>query len=194
LIANRHQDIETQQLAQKITQSCQVSAEMISAWLDKAWQENQLLSPATEEHTLLMLLQQTSDAVSASYPAFRVHIEPSSVLPIVCIEPKLLRLVFTNLLENAAKYAPSEKGVRIQFRHQTGRLVIRFRDYGQGMNIDDQLHIFNKHYRVSNHQSSGYGMGLYLVKELLAQCNAHIKVQSRLGYGSAFLVNLPIEW
>jgi signal transduction histidine kinase len=192
MIASLHHDVETQHLAQKISQSCQTSAEMISAWVDRTWQANPLSSPATEQDMLLTLLQQTSEAVTACYPKFSIHIEYAN-LPKVCIEPKLLRLVFTNLLENAAKYAPSDKGLRIQFRHKTDRLVIRFRDYGQGMSIDDQLHIFNKHYRVNPNQSSGYGIGLYLVKELLNQCHGQIRVQSRLGYGSAFLVELPIE-
>ena len=110
------------------------------------------------------------------------------------VDERIVLLAIANVLENAAKYAGSDKSVRVQFRINARTVTVRIRDFGPGIALADQEKIFLKHQHLPDHcdQCEGSGLGLFLVREMLGQCGATIRIQSQLGWGSAFLIELPI--
>ena len=141
---------------------------------------------------LPLLVDQIAQELRACYVGFQVDFAKQSVPP-VQVDARIVLLAVNNVLENAAKYASSERPVRVQFRVNARVVTVRIRDFGPGIALDDQERIFLKHQRLnaSHTLAAGKGLGLYLVREMLESVGARIRVQSQAGWGSAFLIELP---
>lgn len=115
-------------------------------------------------------------------------------LPTVSCLSNWLRQVVINLLHNAIKFTPRGGKVWVRARQQGDYVQIEVRDTGIGIATADIPKIFNRFYRVrhSKDDSSGAGLGLAIVQQLLLRCGGSISVNSRQGEGSAFNVMLPI--
>ncbi|MEE1944565.1 PAS domain S-box protein [Pedobacter sp. KR3-3] len=97
--------------------------------------------------------------------------------------------VMLNLLGNAAKYSGAESLIKVSVETGAGKTKISVSDQGMGIMPADQQKLFERFYRVhALHSSniSGFGIGLYLVSEILKLHNSEIKVQSEPGVGSTF--------
>ena len=101
--------------------------------------------------------------------------------------------VIYNLLDNSLKYSENKPLVKISTRDVIGGLVIRIKDNGIGIAKDNQEKIFEKLFRVPTgniHNVKGFGLGLSYVKSIMELHQGSIKVESKLGYGSTFLISL----
>ena len=108
-------------------------------------------------------------------------------------DPERLREIVTNLFDNAVKY--SEKG-KITLGLTGNESVVQFRisDTGQGIPPEDVPHLFQKFYRVDNSATriiGGTGLGLFICRKIVELYNGRIWVESKLGQGSTFYINLP---
>jgi len=102
--------------------------------------------------------------------------------------------LFNNLLDNANKYSPSNPKIRLAVKEQGSEVQITLQDQGIGMSRDAVKKIFDKFYRVPTgnvHDVKGFGLGLSYVKTMLEAHHGTIQVQSELGKGSTFTINLP---
>jgi signal transduction histidine kinase len=99
--------------------------------------------------------------------------------------------VATNLLTNTMKYAPGASvEVRVEGDEQVARLVVR--DHGPGIAADDQDRIFRPFERAMSYMHvSGFGLGLYIVREIVGAHGGTVRLQSAPGSGSTFTVELP---
>jgi two-component system, OmpR family, sensor histidine kinase CiaH len=98
------------------------------------------------------------------------------------------------LLDNAVKYTPAPGAVEISLEASVASLVIRVSDTGIGIALEDQPKIFERFYRVDKARSrdlGGAGIGLAIAQWIVQQHRGSITVQSALGKGSTFLVELP---
>ncbi len=101
--------------------------------------------------------------------------------------------VIYNLLDNSLKYSENKPLVKISTRDVIGGLVIRIKDNGIGIAKDNQVKIFEKLFRVPTgniHNVKGFGLGLSYVKSIMELHQGSIKVESKLGHGSTFLISL----
>jgi len=104
--------------------------------------------------------------------------------------------VLMNLVSNAIKYSPGGGDVTIACKHEAGKVSISVTDQGIGISQEDQKRLFERFYRVQNENAktvSGFGIGLYLVAEILRYHNSQIQVSSEEGKGSTFYFKLPVE-
>jgi signal transduction histidine kinase len=100
--------------------------------------------------------------------------------------------VLTNLLINAAKYAP-DFPVRIQVSRDGDFAVVRVVDHGPGISKENQLKIFERFERVTDSESvSGLGLGLFISKEIIQMHQGTLSVESELGNGSTFTIKIPV--
>jgi PAS domain S-box-containing protein len=110
-------------------------------------------------------------------------------------DPERLVQVFVNLLGNAAKYTPSGGMIWINATLEGHEAVIRFEDTGVGIPTEMLPRIFDLFTQVESSQllsQGGLGIGLSLVKNLVAQHGGSVQVRSEgLGKGSEFIVRLP---
>ncbi|MEQ7801825.1 PAS domain S-box protein [Pedobacter sp. ASV1-7] len=103
--------------------------------------------------------------------------------------------VLINLLSNAIKYSPQGDYIFIKCEPLNGKVRVSVTDQGVGIKESDQKRIFERFYRVKNQQinaASGFGIGLYLVSEILSQHNSQIQLNSKEGVGSTFFFDLEI--
>ncbi len=106
----------------------------------------------------------------------------------------LLRQVWMNLLANAIKFTPEGGTISVQLEATGDRVVCRVRDNGIGIPAQDQIHIFERFYKVDKAHSralGGNGLGLSLVKKITELHGGTVGVESLPGEGSTFTVSLP---
>lgn len=101
--------------------------------------------------------------------------------------------VFSNLIDNALKYASNSPKIKISTEDVINGIVIKIKDNGIGISKDHQDKIFDKLYRVptgDRHDVKGFGLGLSYVKSIIEKHNGKIKVESQLLSGSTFIIQL----
>lgn len=110
-------------------------------------------------------------------------------------DKSLIDQVFTNLISNSLKYSKENPIIKISFIKKKNLYLLSFRDNGIGMSEKDQEKLFSKFFRAKNSVGiAGTGIGLYLVKQFLDLHNGDIKVKTKLGEGSDFILSLPTEY
>ena len=103
---------------------------------------------------------------------------------------ELMILVWINLISNAIKYSRQGDLLKITLR-QTDNIMIEIRDSGIGMTKEDAGKIFQRFYKADkSRNSTGTGLGLSIVKKIIEIHNGMIYVDSELGKGSKFVVEL----
>ncbi len=109
------------------------------------------------------------------------------------VDPDRMREVITNLFDNACKYTDSGK-VTIGLTGDTDVVQIYIRDTGAGIPAADIPHLFQKFYRVDNSATrtiGGTGLGLFISRKIVELYKGRIWVESQVGKGSTFFINLP---
>jgi signal transduction histidine kinase len=114
-------------------------------------------------------------------------------LPRVLADADRIRQVFLNLLDNAIKYAPGST-ITIRLTPEAERVRVEVSDSGPGIPQGDLSYIFEPFWRGEQvaSGSKGTGLGLTIVRAILDQHQAPIRVQSETGQGSNFIFSLPI--
>jgi signal transduction histidine kinase len=102
-----------------------------------------------------------------------------------------MRLVFSNLFQNAIKYAGVDSDVTVKYTHTNGQFKITISDTGKGLDQREYKAIFNKFYRVGDEntrESKGTGLGLFLVKQILKSHHARIEALRNNPQGTTFKI------
>lgn len=111
---------------------------------------------------------------------------------VVCGDKGHLQQIVNNLLSNAVKFT-KEGSVRMEAEYRNGELRLSVRDTGTGMDGTDAERIFTAFERLENARGvSGFGLGLAICSRLVSQMGGSIRVESRKGKGSDFIVLLPL--
>ncbi|HET7060485.1 MAG TPA: ATP-binding protein [Candidatus Saccharimonadales bacterium] len=106
----------------------------------------------------------------------------------------ILKEVLTNLVSNAVKYTPKNGTVSVMVRLRSDHVLIQVSDTGWGIPKYSQDQIFSKFFRAENivrRETTGTGLGLYLVKGLVDAINGRIWFESQEGKGTDFFLSLP---
>jgi two-component system, OmpR family, phosphate regulon sensor histidine kinase PhoR len=122
------------------------------------------------------------------------HTIPDDLPPIACLMP-WLRQIVVGLIHNGIKFTPTGGQVWVRAKQQGDFLQLEFKDTGIGISVQEIPKIFDRFYRVrqvAGEDSSGAGLGLTIVQQLLLRSGGSISVKSRPGEGSIFSVMLPI--
>ena len=110
-------------------------------------------------------------------------------------DPERLRQVFVNIISNAIKYNPMNGKVNIECENcNTNRLKVTISDTGSGIDVSQLDKIFEPFNRLGHEGSAilGTGIGLSITKQLLESMDGSISVESTIGEGSHFIVELPL--
>lgn len=115
-------------------------------------------------------------------------------LPAVACMNNWMKQIVVNLLHNGIKYTPSGGQVWVRAKQQGEYVQLEIRDTGVGIAPSEVPKIFDRFYRVRQaaDDSSGAGLGLTIVQQLLLHCGGSISVKSKLSEGSTFNVLFPI--
>jgi two-component system phosphate regulon sensor histidine kinase PhoR len=143
--------------------------------------------------------RQIRDVVLSCEPLWmQKEIQLDVSLPAVYIiaDKDLLSQVWMNLLTNAIKFTEREGSIVMSLQTQDRWAVVRITDTGIGIAKEDQPRIFERFYKADkarNRSKSGSGLGLAIVKKIIDIHHGEIHVESRLGVGTTFIVQLPLE-
>ena len=106
-----------------------------------------------------------------------------------------LERMLLNLLANAVRYTDKGGTISLKFDAQAERIKIIIEDTGIGIPRESLAHVFERFYRVDKSRSrdmGGFGLGLSIVKSIVDRHNATIAVESQVGKGSTFIVELQL--
>lgn len=185
-----------------ITQESEHLTHLLHGFLDVSRLEFSHLDLHRSAQDLLGLLQQSvtkyAHAISTHHISLKLEdLQPDELL-VAWFDRSRIEQVLNNLLSNAIKYSPAaseiEVGVR-PHRDPNGsprEALIWVKDQGRGIAQSDLPHIFERFYRANPGETSirGFGIGLYLTKEIVHGHEGHIWVESEPDLGSTFFVSL----
>lgn len=108
-------------------------------------------------------------------------------------DPYRLSLILNNLISNAIKYSDPAKEssyIQITIHHDPDKVSLTFKDNGIGIDNDYIQKVFNMFFRATE-KNEGAGLGLYIVKEAVEKLCGTIHLESQLGNGTVFKIELP---
>lgn len=114
---------------------------------------------------------------------------------IVDADSERIKQVFSNLINNALKFCGEDRTVNVVIKKKGRRILCQVQDHGAGIPPDELSHIWERYYRASSNMvrsTTGSGLGLSIVKEILSLHNANYGVDSTLGEGTTFWFELDI--
>lgn len=192
--AKKEQDVFAMNALTRAEIQAKKMANMLDDFLNEAkYQEGKVLLHE-EQFDIAKLVEQTAaDA--------QLLLNTNSKLEVLC-EPAIvfadqdkIGQVLVNLISNAIKYSPDGGDICIKCQNQGSKVRISITDQGIGISDIDQERLFERFYRVNNKnvpEVKGFGIGLYLVSEILRYHQSGIKVRSEVGKGSTFYFDLDI--
>ncbi|WP_437752523.1 AAA family ATPase [Sorangium sp. So ce1389] len=143
---------------------------------------------------LAALAREVVERMSQQLANARCQVELDVDEPVVgCWDPSRMEQVLINLLSNAMKYGAGGP-IHVVVRRQSDRALLVVRDHGMGIAEADHARIFERFERaVSVRNFGGLGLGLYIVRWIVTLHGGTIRVESALGEGAAFIVELPLR-
>lgn len=147
-----------------------------------------------EELDLSDLVTDTVHQFQNRYPDRKVE---TGITPDVDVmgDPLLLKLLVSNLLENAHKYSEKQTLITCHLSSESNAIKLQVIDEGTGIADEEKKNIFQKFYRIGNEQTrrtQGTGLGLYLCKKIAAYHRADIYVTDNQPHGSNFTVQFHV--
>jgi len=122
----------------------------------------------------------------------RIEVEcPDHLLAV--FDPALLRLALISLVQNAVRYSPPGRPIKLRAFERDAAVVIEVVDEGSGIAPEHHRRIFERFYRVDKARSraeGGAGLGLAIVKTVVERMRGSVEVVSEPGHGSVFRLRL----
>ncbi len=138
------------------------------------------------------VIERTRPLAQSKSIIINLNLEPMFLIE---FDVTLMTEVMLNLIENAIKYTPINGQISIHTTETDTEVLVSVSDNGEGIDPEDQIHIWKKFVRGKNQdlKSKGSGLGLYLVKYFIELHGGTITLKSEIGKGTTFDVSLPIE-
>ena len=103
----------------------------------------------------------------------------------------MMQHLWLNLLNNAIKFTPKGGTINVSLKQDGQKIIASIADTGVGMTEEMAQRIFDKYYQGSTSKSgNGLGLGLSIVHRIIKLCKGSIKVESKLGEGATFIIEL----
>ena len=188
-----------EQMMDSVVQDAIFELDNLSAYLSKMRE----LTRADNEH--IVLSTRTFDLVATVEKLIRLNNAPAdkvvrfetsfSGTPLLVVaDPVHIANCLSNLIENAVKYSGNEVCICIDASLKDNRLCMKIKDNGIGIPLQEQERVFEKFYRAQNIPDAnlpGIGLGLSYVKLMVEAHGGNITLQSQLGKGTTFTIEIP---
>lgn len=114
----------------------------------------------------------------------------------IMADEDLLSQVWMNLISNSIKFTPEGGKITIDLHQQDKTVIFKIADTGIGISEADQQHVFERFFKADKSRTrannSGSGLGLSIVQKIVDMHHGTITVESKIGVGTTFTVNLPL--
>ncbi|HEY0067982.1 MAG TPA: ATP-binding protein [Flavisolibacter sp.] len=187
---HRLDEERTSKLVQRTLQETLRLDTLINNILISAQLEGESYKMTRDELNFSHLVEDVASEFSSRYPSRDLV---KDIPPDVELngDPLLLKLMVSNLLENANKYSPKGSPVSLRLRREEKGVEMQVADEGPGISDSEKKNIFEKFYRIGNEQTrttQGTGLGLYLCRKIIKDHNGEIGVRDNQPSGSIFIV------
>ena len=136
----------------------------------------------------------SSDLLDVEKHGIDLHISlPTEPLRVYGDQARIEQVII-NIMTNAERYTPSGGSVTMELARKRDMVIVCVRDTGIGIPEEDIPHIFDRFYRVDKARSramGGTGLGLSIAYEIISRHNGEIRIESKVGEGTAVSVCLP---
>lgn len=172
---------------------------LVSDLLVVARSDNKALKLKPQKFNLSALIEQTARLMQPLAEQKKIDLQADNLpkVEIQADEQKIRQLVLI-LVDNAVKYTPDGGRVSVRYEStETGRVRFAVSDTGIGIAKEDQAKVFDRFYRVDKARSremGGNGLGLAIAQEIVHLHKGRIWIQSELGQGTTFFVELRTKF
>ena len=206
-------DAKRREYLDTISVECDRQIDLVLNLLDMSRIEGGVLRVTKERVDVEDLIASVvkSETRSAEKRSHDLRVGPANEIAPVCGDPKALRRVLSNVIENAIKYTPDGGLIIVSANQIDDNVGISVTDNGRGIPPEDMPVLFDKFHRgrPASHSAamrnatsdaefledadvSGVGLGLFLARNIMEQMGGRISVESEVGQGSTFTLHLPV--
>lgn len=168
---------------------------LASSFLDLARLESGRVQFHKTALNITDLIYECKDVMSskAAEDDIQIRVEASDGLPLLDADRDKIKQVLLNLISNAIKYNRPGGSITMRADAAESELIISIQDTGIGIPEEALPHLFQKFYRVREHENkiSGTGLGLSICRQIVNGHGGRIEVRSKMGVGTVFTMYLP---
>lgn len=181
-----------------VNEECDRLSRIVNDVLDLSRMESGRRRLKAEPLSLDQLLEEVEPTVTPELSQKRLHLIPAleKNLPQIEADPDLLKQVLVNLIHNAAKFSRPSTDVTVRAAKTGERMTIAVEDEGVGIAPDKLARVFERFYRIEDsgaERIAGTGLGLAIVKSVVELHGGTVRVESEVGKGSRFILELPLR-
>ena len=178
-------------LADKIENNAEKLEFFMKELLKSSYAEQEIISVNPKIIELDKIIKKSCQSVELDAMKKNICIRSENNDYKVFSDPKWTEEVFTNIIENAIKYSPNNTEITIKSILYESFVCVKIIDNGIGIPEQEQGKVFQRFYRGTNvTDKQGFGIGLYLAREVLRKQQGYIKVKSKLNQGTTVEVFL----
>ena len=172
-------------LADKIEKNAEKLEFFINELLKSSYAEQEIISVNPKVIELDETIKKSCQSVELEAIKKSIHIRSECSNYKIFADPKWTEEVFANIIENAIKYSPNGATVTIRSILYESFVCVQIIDNGIGIPEQEQGKVFQRFYRGTNvTDKQGFGIGLYLAREVLSKQQGYMKIKSKLNKGT----------
>ncbi len=179
---------------QLIDEECDNLQTMISDILDSSLIDVGQLAIERQPVRLQHLAREVADEMQRRTEAHRLVIDFPPDFPIVDVDPRRVKQVVRNILDNAIKYSPDGGLIVIRGEARPKDVVVSIADQGVGISPEDLIPLFEKYFRAkapTGYYVPGTGLGLPVARAIVEAHGGRIWAESKVGQGTTLYFSLP---
>ena len=187
-------EAKRREFLQLIDEECDNLEGMISDILDSALIDVGQLDIEPQPVRLPLLAREVAKEMQRASENHRFVLDFPPDFPLVDVDPRRIKQVLRNILDNAIKYAPDKGLVVIRGEIRPRDVVISIADQGVGISPEDLIPLFDKYFRVkapTGYHVPGTGLGLPVSRAIVEAHGGRIWAESKIGEGTALYFSIP---
>ncbi len=168
--------------------------ELVSDLLELSRAESAHVALVKEEIPLPVFLEQVASILLPETDRLGKTVTVQSEEATLRVDIKSMRLALSNLLDNAIRHGRDKGHIRLTGKSEDGAILLAVEDDGPGIPREHLPRIFERFYRVDKARSrdlGGTGLGLAIARHIVESHGGTIRVESRMGEGTTFLIRIP---
>ncbi|GEN78057.1 ATP-binding protein [Chryseobacterium hagamense] len=192
--AQKNNDAMVSDAAGKLSRQIKRMEALINGFLDMARLGEGKIQLNRSAFDMADLVRIAEDESLATITSHKVVFAPVDFTPVEADKDKIEQ-VLVNFINNAVKYSPEGSTIQVSCVTRKGEARVQVTDEGMGIPEKDQPFVFDRFYRVESEgmkNKKGFGIGLYICREIIERHHGAIGVESTEGQGSTFWFTLPV--